>query len=256
MSDDDKADKRSAADDTDVQGPDTDSANSNGIERNIEDGDSEPAESDGSEPNGEDAGGGETAGSEAATPERAESDAGKAGAAPRGDGGSQRGVGAMLRRQAAAILLAAALTASAGLAGWLYLERYRPDQQTDAAAQQVALDAATSGTVALLSYSPESLDKDFAAAKTRLTGDFLSYYTQFTEQIVTPAAREKSVKTAASVVRAAVTNIEPDTAEVLVFINQTTTSQENPEGAFAASSVKVGLTKVDGTWLIASFDPV
>jgi Mce-associated membrane protein len=155
-----------------------------------------------------------------------------------------------------AVLLAAALTASAGLAGWLYVNEYRPDQETDPAAAKVALDAATSGTIALLSYSPESLDQDFAAAKSRLTGDFLSYYTQFTEQIVTPAAKEKSVKTTASVVRAAVSEIEPDAAEVLVFINQTTTSKENPDGAFAASSVKVGLTKVDGAWLIESFDPV
>ncbi|MDZ4233713.1 MAG: hypothetical protein U1C73_08110 [Dietzia sp.] len=155
-----------------------------------------------------------------------------------------------------AVALAAALVASAALAGWLYVNQYRPDQQTDPAASKVALDAATSGTIALLSYSPESLDQDFTAAKARLTGDFLSYYTQFTEQIVTPAAKEKSVKTTASVVRAAVSDIEPDSAEVLVFINQTTTSKENPDGAFAASSVKVGLTKVDGAWLIESFDPV
>ena len=80
----------------------------------------------------------------------------------------RRGVRQTLRTQAAALLLAAALVASAGLTAWLYLERYRPDQQTDAAAEQVALDAATSGTVALLSYSPESLDQDFAAAKARL----------------------------------------------------------------------------------------
>lgn len=155
-----------------------------------------------------------------------------------------------------AVLLAVALIASAGLAGWLYFYQYRPDRQTDAAAQQVALEAATTGTTALLSYSPESLDEDFAAARSRLTGDFLSYYSQFTEQIVTPAAREKSVKTAASVVRAAVSDMQPDSATVLVFVNQTTVSKENPDGAFAASSVKVGLKKVDGHWLIESFDPV
>jgi Mce-associated membrane protein len=33
-------------------------------------------------------------------------------------------------------------------------------------------------------------------------------------------------------------------------------SKENPDGAYAASSVKVGLTKIDGKWLISSFDPV
>jgi Mce-associated membrane protein len=43
---------------------------------------------------------------------------------------------------------------------------------------------------------------------------------------------------------------------VLVFINQTTTSKENPDGAFAASAVKVGMKKIDRTWLISAFDPV
>jgi Mce-associated membrane protein len=160
------------------------------------------------------------------------------------------------RSNLAVILLAAALIASAGVAAWLYSNQYRPDQQTDAAASQIALDAAKTGTVALLSYSPESLDKDFAAAKSHLTGDFLSYYTQFTETIVTPAAQQKAVKTTASVVRAAVSELRPHSAVVLVFVNQNTTSKENPDGAFAVSSVKVSLTKIDGTWLISSFDPV
>lgn len=154
------------------------------------------------------------------------------------------------------ILVAVVLIASAGVAGWLYNYKYRIDQQTDAAAANVALEAAKTGTVALLSYSPDSLDKDFANAKSNLTGDFLSYYTQFTEQIVTPAAKEKKVKTAASVVRAGVSEMHPDSAVVLLFVNQVTTSKENPDGAFAASSVKVGLKKIDGRWLISAFDPV
>ena len=155
-----------------------------------------------------------------------------------------------------AIVLAVALIASAGLAAWLYFGQYRPGQETNDTAANVALDAAKTGTVALLSYSPESLDKDFAAAKSHLTGDFLSYYTQFTQQIVTPAAKQKSVKTAASVVRAAVSDMHPDSAVVLVFINQNTISKENPDGSFAASAVKVGLKKINDTWLISSFDPV
>ncbi|UXA11872.1 hypothetical protein KXD97_28630 [Mycobacterium sp. SMC-8] len=186
-------------------------------------------------------------------------DASAAGQRSGGDAGDEAAAKAPRRSRrglVSAILLAVALLASAGIAGWLYVNDYRPDQQTDPAAAQVALDAAKTGTVALLSYSPESLDQDFTNAKAKLTGDFLSYYTQFTEQIVTPAAKEKSVKTAASVVRAAVSDIQPDSAEVLVFINQATTSKENPDGAFAASSVKVGLKKIDGNWLIESFDPV
>jgi len=154
-----------------------------------------------------------------------------------------------------AIVLTVALLASAGAAAWLYFGQYRTDEKTDAAAN-VVIDAAKTGTVAMLSYSPETLDKDFANAKSHLTGDFLSYYTNFTQQIVTPAAKQKAVKTSAAVVRAAVSELHPDSALVLVFINQTTTSKENPDGAFAASAVKVGMKKINGTWLISAFDPV
>jgi Mce-associated membrane protein len=153
-------------------------------------------------------------------------------------------------------VLAILLLASAAFAAWVYFEQYRPDDQTSSTVAASAMDAASEGTVALLSYSPESLDQDFATAKTHLTGEFLTYYTQFTTDIVTPAAKQKDVKTSADVVRSAVSEIQPDSAVVLVFINQTTTSKENPAGSFTASSVKVGMTKVDGKWLINAFDPV
>lgn len=154
------------------------------------------------------------------------------------------------------LALAVALIASAVLAGWLYFAQYKVDQQTGPAASATVLKAANDGTVALLSYAPDSLDRDFTAAKSHLTGDFLSYYTQFTQEIVAPAAKQKSVKTAASVVRSAVSEIHPDSAVALVFVNQATTSAENPNGSFSASAVKVGLSKIDGNWLISSFDPI
>ena len=98
------------------------------------------------------------------------------------------------------IVLAVFFLSSAGLASWAYLTQFRPDQQTDAAAAAATIKAASDGSIALLSYSPDSLDKDFAAAKTHLTGEFLDYYTQFTHDIVTPAAQQKAVKTSATVV--------------------------------------------------------
>ncbi|OBA98496.1 twin-arginine translocation pathway signal [Mycobacteriaceae bacterium 1482268.1] len=160
------------------------------------------------------------------------------------------------RKHWAAIALALALVAAIGLTAWMFFFVYRPDRQTDDAAAQSAVKAASDGTVALLSYSPDSLDKDFATAKSKLTGSFLSYYTQFTEQIVAPAAKQKAVKTKAAVVRAAVSEIHPDRAVVLVFINQTTESKDRPDASFINSAVRVSLQKIDGGWLISSFDPV
>jgi Mce-associated membrane protein len=160
------------------------------------------------------------------------------------------------RDKVLAALLALLVVASAVLAGWLLYFQYLPDRETDAAAAKSAVTAASEGTVAILSYSPETLDRDFSSAKSRLTGDFLSYYTQFTDQIVAPAARQKSVKTNAIVVRAAVSELHPNSAVVLVFVNQSTVSKDRPEPSLTSSSVLVTLTKANGKWLISSFNPV
>lgn len=159
-------------------------------------------------------------------------------------------------RRWVAVLIVVLLIASAGAAGGVYWWMSRPDQLTNAAAQQQARDAATQGTVALLSYAPDTLDKDLATAKSHLTGEFLKYYSQFTDQIVAPAARQKGVKTEATVARAAVSEMHPDSAVVLVFVNQVTTSKDRPDPALATSSVMVKLTKTDGRWLISEFNPV
>jgi Mce-associated membrane protein len=154
------------------------------------------------------------------------------------------------------VALVLGLLAAGGLAGWLYFTQYRPDKQTDDAVAQSVVNAARDGTVALLSYKPDTLNQDFAAAKSHLTGDFLNYYDQFTKEVVTPAAQTKGVTTTAQVAGAAVSELNPDKAVVLVFINQATTSKERPDPAMASSSAKVSLAKVHGDWLITKFDPL
>jgi Mce-associated membrane protein len=58
------------------------------------------------------------------------------------------------------------------------------------------------------------------------------------------------------VVRAALSELHPDSAVVLVFLNQTTVGKEKPEPLITASSVSVTLAKVNGSWLIAKLDPL
>ncbi|WP_245649489.1 twin-arginine translocation pathway signal [Nocardia shimofusensis] len=162
----------------------------------------------------------------------------------------------LLRTERGITVLSILAIAAAALTVTLWATQYRTDSHVDDAAERSVVDAATTGTVALLSYAPDTIDADFASAKTHLTGDFLAYYSQFTQQIVAPAAKEKSVATDAAVVRAAVAELTPDRAVVLVFINQTTTSAEKPDPAMTASSVRVSLTKVDDSWRISQFEPV
>jgi Mce-associated membrane protein len=159
-------------------------------------------------------------------------------------------------RKAAAVVLAVLLLISGGVATWLYFKWYRPDQQTDAGVARSVVNAASDGTTAVLSYSADSLDQDFATARSHLAGDFLSYFDQFSQQTVAPMARQKSMKTKAKVTGAAVSELQPDSAVVLVFVDQVTTTKDSAQPSVAVSSVLVRMSRVNGNWLITKFTPV
>ena len=118
-----------------------------------------------------------------------------------------------------------ALLAAGGLAAWLYFTQYRPDEQTDAAVAKSAVDAARDGTVALLSYKPDTLDQDFAAAKSHLTGDFLNYYDHVHQADREPGRQEESGDDHRAGGGRGGFRLHPNSAVVLVFVNQVTTSK-------------------------------
>ncbi|MEC9323294.1 MAG: hypothetical protein VYB90_05625 [Actinomycetota bacterium] len=154
------------------------------------------------------------------------------------------------------MLVLVVLVGSAAVLTTVYLTQYQVMRQTGAAVEQAAVAAASSGTVALLSYAPDTIDADLATAKSQMTGEFLTYYGKFTTDVVAPAVRDRGVKASARAVDAAVMEIRPTEAKVLVFLDQETVSRDRPEPAYTASSVIVSLAKVDGEWLISAFDPV
>ncbi|ORV37795.1 twin-arginine translocation pathway signal [Mycobacterium conspicuum] len=168
-----------------------------------------------------------------------------------------RWIGRWVRRPRASwrpILLTVLLVAATGFAaGWFHFE-YRVDRQTDKFAAREVVKAASEGTVALLSYSPQGLSRDFENAKSRVTGDYRAFYQQFTEQIVTPAAQRAQLITTVRVIRAAVSELHPNSAVVLAFIEQNTSSRDKPEPVKTSSSLRVVLKKVRGSWLIDKLD--
>jgi Mce-associated membrane protein len=146
---------------------------------------------------------------------------------------------------AAALLLASA-------AGFL---KYQHDSVNDTDPVRESVRAASDGTVALLSYRPETVQKDLDAAKGRLTGTFLDAYTKLTHDVVIPGAQQKQISAVATVPAAASTSATATHAVVLLFVDQTVTvGKDAPSDT--ASSVRVTLDKVDNRWLISQFDPV
>ncbi len=191
------------------------------------------------------------------------SPAGEDGEPPAFEGSARAGGRAAVRRWTRrrlarwrSIVATVLVIAAVGVAAGLFVILYLPDRQIDDAAAHRVVHEASDGAVDLLSYSYTALDRDFAKAKSHLTGDFLAYYSKFTDQIVGPAARQGQLTATANVIRAALSDLRRDSAVVLVFVDQTTASTQKPEPVKADSSVVVTLTKVKGSWLIANFDPV
>lgn len=153
------------------------------------------------------------------------------------------------------VLLTTSVIAAVGLAVCLFVLQYRPDRQIDDAAARRAIQEASDGAVATLSYSSGSIDRDFARARSHLTGEFLAYYDKFTKDVVMPTVKEKNLTQTATVIRAAVSELHPHSAVVLVFLNETTMSKDKREPLKTPSSVRITLTKVNGSWLISKLDP-
>jgi Mce-associated membrane protein len=146
--------------------------------------------------------------------------------------------------------LALLLAICAGLLRW--------NDTTVRDARQASIDsvnAATQSTIAMLSYQPDTVEKDLGAARDRLTGSFKDSYASLIHDIVVPGAQQKRISAVAKVPAAASVSATENHAVVLVFVNQTTIiGADAPSDT--ASSVRVTLDKVDNQWLISNFEPV
>ena len=147
-------------------------------------------------------------------------------------------------------VLALLLVAAAGYLGW----REYQTRATDSARTE-SLQVAKDSTIRLLSYKPDTVEQDLSSARELLTGDFRDSYTQLTNDVVIPGAKQKQIAALANVPAVASVSADPGHAVALVFVNQTVTVGDSAPTS-TASAVKVTLDKVGDRWLISKFDPV
>ncbi|MGX1673013.1 hypothetical protein [Streptomyces sp. NPDC055400] len=152
-------------------------------------------------------------------------------------------------------LLVAALVA-AGVLGWRYHETSRADQ-----ARGQALTAARQAAPVVLSYDYRHLDRDFAAARTRLTGHFRDEYGKTTTTVVGPTARNYHGVVKATVAQpaggtpaASVVSATPDRAVILLFVNQVTKSTQVQGSRVDQNRVRMTLTRTGGGWKVSGVD--
>lgn len=128
----------------------------------------------------------------------------------------------------------------------------RVAQTAGVASVQAAKDAA----VALLTYQPDSVERQLEAAQDRLTGSFRDSYSSVTRDVVIPGAKQQHISTVATVPAAASVSATESHAQVLLFIDQTATFGDGKGAPTATrSTVLVTLDKVGGRWLVSNFEP-
>ena len=120
-------------------------------------------------------------------------------------------------------------------------------------ARSESVTAARDSTIALLSFRFDTVDRDVAAARARLTGHFRDTYTQRTREELIPNAKEQRVSATAVVPGVASESATHSHAVVLVFVNQTIKIGDSAPSD-TASSVRVTLDKVGQRWLVSGFD--
>ncbi len=146
--------------------------------------------------------------------------------------------------------IAVLLSVAAGFLKWTAVS-----ERVDDIAMVESTRAASEATVALLSYHPDTVEQELAAARDRLTGEFRDSYSLLADDVVIPGAKQQQISAQATVPAAAPLSVTAGRAEVLVFVNQTTVIG-NAAPTDSASTVKVTMDKVDGRWLIAKFEPI
>lgn len=161
--------------------------------------------------------------------------------------------GRNLGRIVAYVVLPVAVLAMACGVGFLKWQANSIGTSQATAAQSVS--AATEIATAMLSYRADQVEQDLTAASDRMTGEFRNEYTTLINDVVIPGAKEKRVSAEATVPAAALVSSSADRAEVLVYIDQTTTVGDDPPSA-TTSSARVSLEKVGDRWLLAGFEPV
>jgi Mce-associated membrane protein len=122
-------------------------------------------------------------------------------------------------------------------------------------AAEESVKAAIESTTAILSYRPDTVDRELNGAAGRLTGGFRQQYTQLVGDVVAPGAKQQHISAVATVPAAASVSATENHAVVLAFIDQTTTIG-NDAPTQTTSSVRITLERVHGRWLISQFEPV
>ncbi|MBC7595763.1 MAG: hypothetical protein H7288_17805 [Kineosporiaceae bacterium] len=159
------------------------------------------------------------------------------------------------------ITVAAAVMLIVGLLGlWMAFDA----TSSEAAENRAVVDkAATSKVQAevsqaltrVLSYDHSNPGTTEEAADALLVGNARKEYDTLFESLQDRAPKQKLILTA-TVAAAGVKELTDDTAELLVFLDQSSRRADDKEASISAAQIAISAKKVDGAWRITELKPL
>jgi Mce-associated membrane protein len=158
------------------------------------------------------------------------------------------------------LILATLAVAALVVLGVVLLVIYAGKDSHDAAVAKTrgaALAAAKTETALALTYNYRTLDSDFAKAEAGMSKSFRADFAGIAAKSVTPLATKTHAVTTATIVSAGVISATSNSAQILVFADQTVENKLlNATSRLDKSVIDVSMVKQDGHWLINNLNPL
>lgn len=152
-------------------------------------------------------------------------------------------------------VLAGLLVAALALDGVVVWQQVSRRNEAEASARGLhsavteAPSVAEKAAEAVLSYRYDTLDKDLTDARQYLSDDYAPSYMKSIRAVAGPAASVQAT-VRAQVLNSGVVEAGPDRSDVLLFVNQTTTSPSRSQPQTALNRVQFTMVRQNGTWVV------
>ena len=154
-----------------------------------------------------------------------------------------------------AVGISGVLVAASLVVGGFFGYRYWDQERAEKSRTEV-VDVAGRSVAAMFTYDYNTVDKELPKAADALTPKFRDDYLKLITQAIAPGAKDKQLTVRATTQASGVIKADRGHAEVLLFLNQITTSKENAQGTSTGSRVRVTLDKSGDHWLVDAVTPV
>jgi Mce-associated membrane protein len=136
---------------------------------------------------------------------------------------------------------------------WRELSQRQSEEESARALHSAVIEAPSVAERAakdLLSYRYDTFDKDIAQARQYLSDDYRPEYVASIQDVVSRPAQQIGAVVEAEVLASGVVEATGERSDVLVFVNQATTSAADTQPKTALNRVVFTMVQRDGRWVV------